>query len=208
VASRGRLITFEGPEGGGTSTQALALQRYLEGQGHVTRLFREPGGTRISTAVRDILLAPEHLEMAPRAELLLFLAARAQLVEEQIRPALAEGCLVLCDRFTDSTLAYQLDGTGLELEALERLNDFATGCLAPDLTLLLDLNAETGLGRQGDWNRMEERGLEFHQRVRERYLALARRDPGRIVVIDATCPVEVVREAVRAAVDALLTSSP
>jgi dTMP kinase len=208
VASRGRFITFEGPEGGGKSTQALALQRHLEEQGRVARLFREPGGTRISAAVRDILLAPEHLEMAPSAELLLFLAARAQLVAEEIRPALAEGCLVLCDRYTDSTLAYQLEGTGLELEALERLNDFATGSLAPDLTLLLDLDAETGLRRQEDWNRMEARGLEFHRRVRETYLSLARRDPRRIVVVDAARPVEVVRAAVWAAVDQLLTSPP
>src|SRR5438270_424653 len=138
----GLLVTLEGPEGGGKSTQAALLRDFLEARGETVAVFAEPGGTRISTAVRSILLAPEHTEMAPRAEALLFLAARAQLVEERIRPALARGAVVVCDRFTDSTLAYQQVAGGLPVAELARLNDFATGGLRPRLTFLLDVDVE------------------------------------------------------------------
>ncbi len=199
----GLLITFEGPEGGGKTSQAAALRDHLEERGHPVRLYAEPGGTRISTAVRAILLAPEHTEMVPRAELLLFLAARAQLVNEAIRPALAAGVTVICDRYTDSTLAYQKVGAELPVDALERLNEFATEGLRPDLTLLLDVDVEEGLRRQGEWNRMEARGIEYHRQVRGAYLELAARYPERIRVIDASRSEREVTAAVREAVERL-----
>lgn len=198
--ARGVLITFEGPEGGGKTSQARALAAELEAAGRPVRRFAEPGGTRISEAIRAIILDEQHTEMAPRSELLLFLAARAQLVEQEIVPSLRDGYVVLCDRFTDSTLAYQGVSAGLPVEELIHLNAFATGDLQPDLTLLLDLDPEQGLERQGEWNRMEARGLDFHRQVRAAYLALAQRFPQRIVRIDASRPAEAVAEAIRAAV--------
>ena len=201
----GVLITLEGPEGGGKTTQSRALGEALEAAGRRVRRFAEPGGTRISEAVRAILLDERHTEMAPRAELLLFLAARAQLVEQEIAPALRDGYVVVCDRFTDSTLAYQSVSAGLPVEELVRLNEFATAGLQPDLTLLLDLDPEQGLERQGEWNRMEARGLDYHRRVRAAYLALAERYPQRIVRLDAGQPAAAVAEAIHAAVAPLLS---
>jgi dTMP kinase len=204
MASRGLLITLEGPEGGGKTTQAPRLEQYLRDAGYEVRVYNEPGGTRISEAIRDILLAPRHTEMAAFAELFLFLASRAQLVEESIRPALEAGQIVLCDRYTDSTLAYQRVATRLSVRELDALNDLATGSLQPDLTLLLDVPAEVGLRRQGKWNRMEALGLDFHRSVREEYLALRERYPKRIVLIDASQPLDQVALQMQEAVDQLL----
>jgi dTMP kinase len=204
LARSGLLITFEGPEGAGKTTQCGRLASYLAERGCAVRRYAEPGGTRISDQIRALLLAVEHSEMAPRAEAFLFLAARAQLVAQEIRPALEQGQLVICDRYTDSTLAYQGASTGLPAEELQPLNDFATGGLTPDLTILLDVDVETGLKRQGDWNRMEGRGLDYHRRVRERYLALAREDPRRIVVVDARQPCDQVAREICARVDRLI----
>jgi dTMP kinase len=201
----GRLITLEGPEGAGKSTQAAALRGWLEETGRRVRLFAEPGSTRISEAVRAILLSMEHTEMSPRAELFLFLAARAQLVHQELRPALQAGEVVVCDRYTDSTLAYQGVGSGLPLAELERLNDLATDRLRPDLTLLLDLDVNLGLARQSRKTRMEEKAIEFHRAVREAYLALARRWPERILVVDASRPAEAVAAEIRAAVEERLS---
>ncbi len=202
---QGVFITLEGPEGGGKTTQARALAEWLSERGREVVLTREPGGDPLAEGIRALLQNPE-LALAGRAELLLFLAARAQHVEHVVRPALAEGSLVLCDRFSDSTIAYQSYGAGLPRESVRTLNEFATAGLVPDLTLLLDVDVSVGLERQGEWTRMELRGVEFHRRVRHGFLELARAHPERIRVVDASQPLEAVQADVRAAVQAYLVN--
>ncbi len=197
------FITFEGPEGSGKTTQITLLADHLSKQGEAVLMTREPGGTAIGDAIRTVLLTPQHTEMSPRAETLLFNAARAQIVDEVIQPALAAGQIVLCDRYADSTLAYQGYGHGQALAPLRTLGDYATGGLTPDLTLYFDIDPEAGLQRKrhGDveeWNRMEERALAFHQAVRAGYLALAAADPARWIVIDATQSPEAIQAEIRA----------
>lgn len=164
------------------------------------RLTREPGGDPVSEEIRKILLDGADHSVADRTELLLYLAARAQHTERVIRPALEAGNIVICARYTDSTVAYQGYGSGFDLETIHRMNDFATNGLAPDLTLLLDIDVETGLRRQDQWNRMERKALEYHKRVREGFLEEARLHPERIVVIDASRDIETVRGAIIKAV--------
>jgi dTMP kinase len=191
---RGYFITFEGPEGGGKSTQIQLLARRLETQGRTVLCLREPGGTVTGDAIRKILQqGPGGEPIAPSAELLLFAASRAQLVERMIRPALDRGDWVLCDRFFDSTTAYQGFGRGFDRGTLKTLQDLATGGLKPDLTLLLDLDVLVGLerihrraiGSEQGLDRIECEKVDFHQRVRRGYLALAAEDPGRFRVIAA-----------------------
>ncbi|GAB4506022.1 MAG: dTMP kinase [Anaerolineales bacterium] len=203
------FITFEGPEGSGKTTQLQALRGYLEGQGFRVYAPREPGGTRIGDLVRNIVLNPEYTEMQPAAEILLFSAARAQLVGQEIRPRLAQGQIVLCDRYADSTLAYQGYGLGLDLQTLRVITAFATGGLQPDLTFLLDVPVEVGLARKrgqdaNEWNRMERRQREYHERVRAGYREMAEADPARWRVLDATRPFDDVQAAIRAEVDRLI----
>lgn len=186
----GLFITFEGPEGSGKSTQISLLAATLTQRGLPVVATREPGGTRIGNAIRNLLLDPAHTEMSPRTETLLFQAARAQIVDEVIRPALAAGQVVLCDRYADSTLAYQGYGHGQMLASLQQLGDYATGGLMPALTIYLDIDVRAGLERKRagaaeEWNRMENHALAFHQRVRTGYLALAAAAPARWLVIDA-----------------------
>lgn len=182
------FITFEGPEGGGKTTQLRLLQTALEERGRQVVATREPGGTAIGNAIRSILLDPHHTAMSPRAEALLFNAARAQLVDEIVQPALAAGKIVLCDRFADSTLAYQGYGRHLSLADLQMLITYATLGLRPQLTVFLDLPADIGLQRKqgAEWNRMEAEQLAFHQRVRAGFYALMDADPARWLVVDAT----------------------
>jgi len=185
---RGAFITFEGPEGSGKTTQIRLLAERLATAGVTTRVTREPGGTRLGEAVRQLL---QHdcadAEMGFRAEVLLFCASRAQLVDEVIRPALAGGNWVLCDRFTDSTLAYQGYGRGLPLDALQALNRFATHGLVPDLTILLDIAPDEGsrrlASRAAKEDRIERTERAFHERLRQGYLELARAEPARIQVV-------------------------
>jgi len=203
------FITFEGPEGSGKTTQIRLLAELLEAEGLAVTTTREPGGTRIGNAVRALLLDPAHTEMSPRAEALLFQAARAQLVDEVIQPALIAGNVVLCDRYADSTLAYQGYGHGQELEPLRRLGAFATGGLLPDLTVYLDIDVQAGLARKRagaaeEWNRMENKALAFHQRVRDGYLRLAADEPARWLVVDAGQQVAAIHAAVAARVSTLL----
>ncbi|MBU1748104.1 MAG: dTMP kinase [Chloroflexi bacterium] len=195
--SQGFFITFEGPEGCGKTTQTQVLAQRLRELGHVVTLTREPGGTVLGERVRQLLLHAIDVPLAPRAEALLFAASRAQFVEEAIRPPLAAGEVVLCDRYADSTLAYQGYGRDLDRRALREVLDFATGGLTPDLTLLLDLPAEEGLrrklqalvpGEMPNWDRFEQQDMDFHRRVREGYRQLAAAG-GRWVVVDATQPV-------------------
>ena len=197
---RGFLITFEGPEGSGKTTMARWLSGFLQGKGYRVLFTREPGGTPVGEAIRELLHAHEHADMTARTEALLFCAARAQLVERVIRPFLAGGGIVVSDRYADSTLAYQGYGRGLDLEELRRLNRFATGGLEPDLTFLLDIEVEQGLARRrisGDaWTRLDALELSFHQRVREGYRAMAGAEPARWGIIDASQPVEAVQRAI------------
>jgi len=184
------FITLEGPDGSGKTTQVQPLVDFLQSRGCDVLATREPGGTAIGDQVRSILMNLNNQSMLPRTEILLFCASRAQLVEEVIRPKLEKGGIVLCDRFADSTLAYQGYGHGYDREFLHRLLNFATGGLWPDLTLYLDVDAEVGLRRRqkngGEWNRLDAYELAFHQRVRAGYLEMARQEPGRWVVVEAS----------------------
>lgn len=203
----GRLIAFEGVEGSGKSTQLELLRRVLEGRGREVVVTREPGGTPAGERVRAVLLDPE-AELHPRAEALLFAAARAELVEAVIRPALERGAVVLCDRYLDSSLAYQGAGRGLGQSPVEEVNRFATGGLLPDLVVLLDLDPASGLRRRGgQLDRIEAQDLGFHQRVRQAFRDLAAADPERFAVVDAAAPVPEVAARVQAAALALLEGS-
>jgi dTMP kinase len=187
--STGFFLTFEGSEGSGKSTQIKFLSAALAAAGHRVLATREPGGTSIGEAIRAILLDHDNYAMLPETEALLHTAARSQHVGEVIRPALENGMITLCDRFIDSTLAYQGGGRGLAIESLERIQELATGGLRPDLTILLDLPVEIGLARrfgsEGEVNRFDSAGVAFHQRVRMTFLELSRREPDRWAVIDA-----------------------
>ncbi len=203
------FITLEGPEGGGKTTQINALAQFLRAGGRQTLSLREPGGTSISEQVRAILMHLGNTAMHPRSEILLFLAARAQLVEEVIRPALAQGTVILCDRYADSTLAYQGYGHSVDLDMLRRLLDFATGGLQPDLTFLLDIDPLDGLRRKqaaSEWNRLDAYDAEFHRRVRQGYFQLAAAEPQRWVVVDACQPADAVQAVLRHNVLARLNS--
>jgi dTMP kinase len=183
------FITLEGPEGSGKTSQLPMLAEYLRKHGFEVLTTREPGGTAISEQIRTVLHNLENKEMHPRTEILLFQASRAQLVEQVIRPHLNIGGVVLSDRYADSTLAYQGYGHQIDIESLRVLVTFATGGLKPDLTILLDLDVETGLRRKemkGEWNRLDAYDLDFHRRVRQGYLQLVRDEPERWEVIDAS----------------------
>jgi dTMP kinase len=180
------FITFEGPEGSGKSTQAALLADALRSIGLLTKLTREPGGDPISEQIRKILLDSPDDSITDRAELFLYLAARAQHVENVIRPNLQKGAIVICARYIDSTVAYQGWGGGLNVDMIRTLNNAATGGTTPDMTFLMDIDVETGLKRQQEWNRMERKCVEYHQRVREGFLAEAKHSPERIKVIDAS----------------------
>jgi dTMP kinase len=196
----GRLVAFEGVEGSGKSTQLDLLRCELERRGHEVVVTREPGGTPAGERVREVLLDPG-VQLHPRAEALLFAAARAQLVEQVIRPALERGAVVLCDRYLDSSLAYQGGGRGLGRAPVEEVNRFATGGLLPDLVVLLDLDPADGLARRrGARDRIEVEDLAFHRRVRDAFRDLAAADPGRFAVVDAAGPVDQVAAQVLAAV--------
>jgi dTMP kinase len=200
----GRLIAFEGVEGAGKSTQLELLRQVLEGRGREVVVTREPGGTPAGERVRSLLLDPG-VELHPRAEALLFAAARAELVERVIRPALERGAHVLCDRYLDSSLAYQGGARGLGRGPVEDVNRFATGGLLPDLVVLLDLDPAAGLGRQArDPDRIEAQDLDFHRRVRDAFRDLAAADPKRFAVVDASAPLPEVAAQVQAAVLSLL----
>ncbi len=183
------FITFEGSEGCGKTTQVAKLVNTLQREGRDVLAVREPGGTLIGDQIREVLTSLKNTGMLARTEILLFQASRAQLVEEVIRPCLRRGGWVVCDRYGDSTMAYQGYGYQLDLGMIRQLVQFATGGLRPDLTFLLDIDVELGLRRRaegGDWNRLDALGLDFYRRVREGYLELARQDPERWVIIDAS----------------------
>ncbi|MFQ5613919.1 MAG: dTMP kinase [Anaerolineae bacterium] len=211
----GLFITFEGPDGSGKSTQIELLAEHLGGQGHQVLCAREPGGTSIGSQIRGVLHDVANTEMDPRAEVLLYSASRAQLVAQVIQPALAQGKVVLCDRYADSTFAYQGYGHGLDLDALRQLTHFATRGLKPDLTIYLDLPVEEGLRRKqtanragaGEWNRMDRLALDFHRRVRAGYIEMIRAEPERWLVIDAAQSIQATQAAICARLEALLAGT-
>lgn len=191
------FITLEGPEGSGKSTQIKRLAKRLDAMGYPVITTREPGGTPIGDQIRQVLVRMENKELHPRTEILLFLAARAQLVEQLIKPALQDGKIILCDRYGDSTMAYQGYGHGLDLEKLRQMLDFATDHLKPDLTILLDLDVKTGLMRkkaEDEWNRLDAYEVLFHERVRQGYLNLAHEEPERLRIVDASQGIDAVQE--------------
>ncbi len=182
------FITFEGGDGSGKSTQAEMLYKKLQTVGTPALLTREPGGTPLGERIADLLKWSKAIEMSPVAELLLFNASRAELVDTVIKPALENGTVVICDRFTDSTIAYQHYGRGIPLSTVLEVNAAATGGLKPDLTILIDVPVLVGFGRKKDdkKDRFEEENLAFHERVRGGYLKLVESEPKRFLVIDGT----------------------
>ena len=203
------FITLEGPDGSGKSSQIPVLADWLRSQGYDVFTTREPGGTGIGNQIREILLNKlENTAMHPRTEILLFLSSRAQLVEEVIRPLRDKGTIILCDRYADSTLAYQGYGHGVDLTDLRNLLDFATSGLYPDLTLLLDLDVMSGLERRkkngGEWNRLDAFTLAFHERVRNGYLELAAASPSRWIKINGDQSFNEVQLALRKAISSRL----
>jgi dTMP kinase len=196
------FITFEGPDGSGKTTQLTLLAEYLGQQGYAVFQTREPGGSSIGDQIRRIVHSHENEEMHPRAEVLLYSASRAQHVEQVIRPRLQAGEIVLCDRFYDSTLAYQGYGHDLDLTALRQITAFATGGLCPDLTFYLEIDPQTGLKRRqkdgsAEWNRLDAQSLAFHQQVYAGYRALIAEEPARWAVVDGDRPVEVIQAEIR-----------
>jgi dTMP kinase len=211
------LISFEGGDGSGKTTQLKLLDNYLASRGKLCLSTREPGGTTLGEMIRKILLEAGKVEIASPTEIFLYLADRAQHVHEVIRPALASGRLVLCDRFTDSTLAYQGYGRGVDLDMLRRLNQVASHGITPDVTFLLDCPVEVGLSRTAQRNmnlksggsredRFEQERADFHERVRRGFLELARVEPKRIYVLDASRPTEEVHHEIKKIVDQKLAN--
>ncbi len=199
--SKGIFISFEGSEGCGKTTQIKLLEKYFAGIGRECLICREPGGTKISERIRELLLSKKSDGMSPRAELLLFTAARAQLVDEVIFPALNEGKIVISDRFYDSTIAYQGVARSLDMKAVKFVNDFAVASVMPDLTILLDLQAEEGVARAKlrdgeESDRMGSQKLEFYKDVRNAYLEIAKQNPKRFVVIGSRSVEETFKEIV------------
>ncbi len=198
------FITLEGPEGSGKTSQIPALTDFICQRGYDVIVTREPGGTSVGDQIREVLMNLNNVSIVPRTEILLFQAARAQHVEEIIRPALADGKIVICDRFGDSTLAYQGYGHQTDLKTLRYLVDYATGGLKPDLTLLLDIAVGDGLQRKvenaSEWNRLDAYAEAFHERVRQGYYKLVDAEPERWRIIDAAKDKDQVQQAMREAV--------
>ncbi|GAA5345708.1 dTMP kinase [Planifilum fimeticola] len=207
----GCLITLEGPEGGGKSTQVALLRDFLERAGVPCTVVREPGGTAIGDRIREILLDPRAADMTVRTEILLYAASRAQLVEQVILPALRRGEVVLCDRFVDSSLAYQGFGAPWDREEIRLVNRVATGGLRPDRTYLLDVPVEESIrrlqSRGRGIDRIEQKGKKFHERVRQGFLRLAQAEPDRFLVVDASRPAEEVFHLLRRDLEKLIPIS-
>ncbi len=202
---KGKFITLEGSEGSGKSTQAALVVDYLKQKKMPVMLLREPGGVKIAEAIRALLLDVKNTGMGDECETLLYMAARAQMVKEVLEPALASGKIVICDRFLDSTIAYQGYGNGIDVKVIKSLGKFATQGITPDLTLLFDIDTGKGLSRtNADKDRIELRSLEYHARVRQGYLALAAEEPKRVKVITVDAPKEEIFKRVKAALDVIL----
>lgn len=195
----GMFITVEGPDGSGKSTQLQLLVENLKQKGYDIVVTREPGGTTVGNQIREVLLSPDHHEMTPRVEMMLYAASRAQNVEQVIRPALERGAIVLCDRFIDASIAYQGYGLQYDLDQIRSLNEWATNGLTPDLTFLFDLNPERASERmkdRGQLDRIESRDQAFHERVYAGFQTLLKQYPERIVRIDADQSIECIQDEV------------
>jgi dTMP kinase len=210
---RGIFITIEGVEGSGKTTQARLLVDYLRGMDTPVTETREPGGTPIGEMIRRILLSPSNKGISAETELLLYLACRADHVERLIRPALERGEVVMSDRYTDATVAYQGFGRGLDIDRIRRLNEVATDGVFPELTVLLDLDAETGLARvagrseEGATDRLESEELEFHKRVRAGYLHVASSEPDRVKTVRADGEIAVIQQNIRSIISEFLSKT-
>jgi len=197
---RGLFITFEGPEGSGKTTHSKLLCEFLRKKGFKVLHTREPGGTLISEKIRKILLDPNNKGMEVGCEMLLYMAARAQIVEEKILPALEQRKIVICDRFTDATLAYQGYAGGMDLKIIDSIASIITKGLKPDITFLLDIDARSGLLRAGrSKDRMERRSILYHNKVRNGYLSIAKKDSERVKVLSSTGEIGQVQEEIRKA---------
>lgn len=205
----GKFITIEGADGAGKTTQIHLLDGYLKELGYETILTREPGGTQIGEKIRELLLDPSHKELVPIAEVLLYAAARAQHLQEKILPALKQGKIIICDRFTDSSIAYQGYGRGYGREVVEQINNAATERIQPDITFFLDLNPEVGISRKKeesghDLDRMEQEKIEFHKRVYQGYVELSCLYPKRIKRIQANLTKEAVHQEIKKEIISIL----
>jgi len=202
------FITLEGPEGSGKTSHIPPLVEYLRAKGHIVFPTREPGSTSIGEQIREVIHDLKNVEMHPRTETLLYQAARAQIVEQVIKPRLADGEIVISDRYYDSTIAYQGYGHQQDLEQVRALVKYATGGLVPDLTVLLDVDVEEGLQRKKknneEWNRMDDHEVQFYQRVRAGYLVMVKQEPKRWVVVDAGQKWESVQEELRKVIEGRL----
>lgn len=195
----GMFITVEGPDGSGKTTQLNLLVEALNSKGYEVVVTREPGGTTVGNSIREVLLSPEHHEMTPRVEMMLYAASRAQNVDQIIRPALARGAVVLCDRFVDASIAYQGYGLQYDMDQIESLNEWATSGITPDVTFLFDLTPQRAQERmkdRGQLDRIESRDQAFHQRVYEGFHALLNKYPKRMILIDADQSVECIHDEV------------
>ena len=213
---KGLFITFEGPDGAGKTTQIALLAEYIESQGIEFIRTREPGGTPISNQIRQILLNPDHQELKDQTEILLYAASRAQLVHQEIIPALEAGKVVLCDRYIDASIAYQSYGLGIDREIVKQINGFASSQLKPDRTYLLDLPPELGRARlhqreQGEFgnqlDRIEQKELEYHQRVYQGFMEIANEDPERVVKIRANQAVDQIHDEIKTDFDRFFQST-
>ena len=204
TAKKGIFITMEGPDGAGKSTQIDLLKKYLEDKGYNILLTRDPGGNDISAAIRGIILNKDFTEMGYMTELLLYASARAQLVKENIKPALEAGTAVIADRFVDSSAVYQGIGRGLGIDTVYKVNEFALQGIMPDMTILMDLDAEVGLARkknQAELDRMERESVDFHKKVVAGYRDLADRYPERILKVDAALQVQEIHDIIVANIE-------
>ncbi|WP_214712707.1 dTMP kinase [Exiguobacterium sp. s55] len=196
---KGMFITVEGPDGSGKTTQLQLLVQSLTEQGYEVVVTREPGGTKVGNSIREVLLSPEHDEMTPRVEMMLYAASRAQNIDQVIRPALHRGAVVVCDRFVDASIAYQGYGLQYDLSQILSLNDWATAGIKPDLTFLFDLTPDQANHRvkdRGQLDRIESRDESFHQRVYEGFQILLEQHPERMVRIDANASIETIQDEV------------
>jgi len=205
------FITLEGPEGSGKTSHIPPLVEYLREKGYTVFPTREPGGTSIGEQIREVIHDLKNVEMHPRTETLLYQAARAQIVEQVIKPRLALGEIVLSDRYYDSTIAYQGYGHQQDLEQVRALVKYATGGLVPDLTILLDVDVEEGLQRKkknnAEWNRMDDHAIQFYQRVRAGYLVMVKQEPKRWVVVDSSQKWESVQDELRKVIEGRLSAT-
>jgi dTMP kinase len=204
MTKKGLFITFEGVDGCGKTTQMELLAKYLQDRGYEVIITREPGAKGLGEKIREILLHYDG-EVSSRAESFLFLADRAQHIDKIIMPAVKAGKIVLCDRHTDSTIAYQGYGRGVDIDELVMLNNLATGKRKPDLTFVFDVDIETSMSRVGkEKDRMESAGAEFFEKVRKGYLEIAKQEPDRVKVIDSTCSIEKIAQEVKDIIDMYL----